>query len=166
MTKTKSNYFAQWPEPLVAVICNGLPHEIFITEMLSTNGTQQLERMGVMIFKRGLQPTVTMQLKAYRNSVLIGSSDLWTVADIEALHNDSGTGNFLGWIRFRFTPRLNLSGTDHTRFVLELGNYSYSEATTWIGAVLDWPITMGYNATPGTVSSAPVALELYGQGAT
>lgn len=161
MTKTASTYFAQWPEPMVAVICNGLPHEIFITEMLSTDGTQQIERMGVMIFKRGMQPTVTMQLKAYRDAVLIGSSDLWTVSDIEALHNS--TANFLGWIRFRFTPRLNLSATDHTRIVLELGNYSYTEATTWIGAVLDWPITMGYNETPTTVSSAPVALELYGQ---
>jgi hypothetical protein len=148
---------------MVAVICNGLPHEIFITEMLSTEGSQQIERMGVMIFKRGLQPTVTLQLKAYRDAVLIGSSDLWTVSEIESLHNTNGTGNFVGWIRFRFTPRLNLSAVDHTRIVLELGNYAYTESTTWIGAVLDWPITMGYNATPGTVSSAPVALELYGQ---
>lgn len=162
MAKTKSNFFGQWPEPLVAVICNGTPHEIFITSMLSTNGTQQIERMGIMLYKRGLQPTVTLQLKAYRDSVLIGTSDLWTVAEIENLHATNGTGNFLGWIRFKFTPRLNLSAIDHTRIVLELGNYSYTESATWIGAILDWPTPMGYNTTPGTASSAPVAIELYG----
>lgn len=162
MAKTKNNFFGQWPQVTAAVICNGTPHEIFITSMLSTEGTQQIERMGIMFFKRGLQPTVTLQLKAYRDSVLIGTSDIWTVSEIENLHNDSGTGNFRGWIRFRFSPRLNLSAIDHTRIVLELGNYSYAEGATWIGAILDWPTTMGYNASPTTVSSAPVAIELYG----
>lgn len=159
MAKTSSDYFAQWPEPLVAVICSG-GNEIFITEMLSTDGTQQIERIGIMLFKRGLQPTVTLQLKAYRNSTLIGSSDLWTVADIEAQH--ASTSNFLGFIRFKFNPRLNFSSAANTRIVLELGNYTYTEGTTWIGAVLDWPTTMGYNATPGTITSAPVAMEIYG----
>jgi hypothetical protein len=162
MTKTKNNFFGQWPETTAAVICNGTPHEIFISSILSSAGTQQIERMGIMIYKRGLQPTVTLQVKAYRNSVLIGTSDLWTMSEIENLHSDSGTGNFRGWMRFKFSPRLNLSAVDHTRFVLELGNYSYVEGTQWIGCILDWPTTMGYNANPTTVSSAPVALELYG----
>lgn len=158
MTKTASTYFAQWPDPLIAVICNDTPHTIGITQMLSTAGTQQIERVGIMIYKRGLQPNVTLQLKAYRDGDLIGSSDIWTAAEIEAHHN----GNFLGWLRFTFSPRFNLSADDLTSLTLELGNYSYVEETTWIGAILDWPVTMGYNATPGTISSAPVALELYG----
>jgi hypothetical protein len=164
MTKTSSNYFGQWSDTQVAVICTGGDNIIGISEgILSTAGTQQVERIGVLIFKRGMQPNVTMQLKAYRDSILVGTSDLWTVSEIEEHHNDQD--NFLGWVRFTFSPRLNLSADDLTSLELQLGNYTYDEATTWIGACLDWPTTMGYNTVPGTITASPVALELYGQAA-
>lgn len=162
MTKTASNFFATWPENLPVTICNGLPHTIGLTEMQSTSGTRQIERIGVMLFIRGLaaQAAVTMQLKAYVGATLIGSSDLWTVSEITA--NYSSTDNFLGFCRFTFSPRLNLKAGGLTRLELVLGNYAFTEGTTWIGAVSDWPTTMGYNTTPGTITAAPVAMELYG----
>ncbi len=162
MAKTSSSFFTAWPDNLPVIICNGLPHVINVTSgMQSTDGTQQIERFGLMIFKRGLQPSVGLQLKAYRNSTLIGSSDLFRVADIEAAYRE--TDNFLGWVRFTFSPRLNLSASALTTVELELSNYSYDQDNTWIGACLDWPTTMGYNTTPTTVTAAPAALELYGQ---
>jgi hypothetical protein len=53
-----------------------------------------------------------------------------------------------------------MSVSQGTRFELELFDYTFAE-TAWIGVILDWPVTMGYNSSPGAITAAPVAMELY-----
>lgn len=158
-----NSFFAQYPATISAIICSGSPYKIDLGTVTSTNGTQQLERAGIQIFKRGLQPTVTMKLNAYRSSTLIATSESIAVSAIEAAYAD--TSNFYGWVRFTFSPRLNLITSTATRFELELTNYSFDENATWIGAIRDWPITMGYQSSPDQIQAAVIAMELYGQAA-
>lgn len=156
-----NNFFREYPDTIVASICDGSPFIIGLGTVTPTTATRQLTQLGVQLFKCGLQPTVTMRINAYRSvSTLVGQSQIFNVSDIETAY--PATNQFYGWVRFTFSPRLNLPINVATRFELELFNYSYNETTSWIGAIYDWPVTMGYNTSPGQVTSSPMAIELYG----
>lgn len=151
--------FAQYPDSIAAVICTGSP---FVIDLGTINPTSngQLEYLGVQIFKRGLQPLVHMKINAYLSTTLRATSADIVVGTIEQQY--AATANFYGWVRFEFDPRLNLNTTETLRYELELTGYAYTEDTVFIGAVFDWPVTMGFNSAPGSVNAAPIALELYG----
>lgn len=151
--------FRQYPDSIAAIISNGAPYTIDLGTV-TPDENQQLSVYRVQLFKRGLQPTVRMRVNAYVSDVLQGESQEVLVSAIEQEYD--GTDNFYGWVAFTFLPRFNLNASAPTRFELELTNYAYTEDTLYIGVVLDWPVTMGFNASPGAASSAPVALELYG----
>lgn len=151
--------FQQYPDSIAVIISNGSPYTIDLGSV-TPDQDQQLSIYRLQLFKRGLQPTVRMKLNAYIADVLQGESQDVLVSDIESLYDS--TENFYGWIGFTFSPRFNLNASAPTRFELELTNYAYTENVTYIGVVLDWPVTMGFNASPGSASSAPIALELYG----
>lgn len=161
MAVTSSPFFSQWPDQLSVDICDGQPNTIDLGSVTATSETQQLEKIGVQIFKRGLQPGVSMVVKAYRSTTLIATSASVNVSDIEAAYDE--TDNFYGWVRFSFEPRVNLVTSTATRFELELSNYSFDETSTWIAAVKDWPVTMGYASSPGQINGAIMALELWGR---
>jgi len=152
--------FRQWPDSIAAVICDGAPYEIDLGTAQPTE-IQQLEVFGLQIFKQGLQPLVRLRVHAYNvSNVLIGTSeDIVVGLQIEDAYPE--TDNFYGWVRFTFDPRINLPSGATTRFKLELVNYTYTDAI-WMAAIKDWPVAMGYNTTPGSASSAPFAIELYG----
>lgn len=150
--------FRQYPDSIAAIISDGAPYTIDLGTV-TPDENQQLSVYRVQLFKRGLQPTVRMRVNAYVSDVLQGESQEVLVSAIEREYDS--TDNFYGWIAFTFSPRFNLNASGPTRFELELTNYTYSP-TQFIGVVLDWPVTMGFNASPGAASSAPVALELYG----
>lgn len=150
--------FRQYPDSIAAIISDGAPYTIDLGTV-TPDENQQLSVYRVQLFKRGLQPTVRMRVNAYVSDVLQGESHEVLVSAIEREYD--ATDNFYGWIAFTFSPRFNLNASAPTRFELELINYSYSP-TQFMGVVLDWPVTMGFNASPGAASSAPVALELYG----
>lgn len=151
--------FVQYPDSIASIISSGAPFTIDLGGV-TPDEDQQLSIYRVQIFKRGLQPTVRMKVNAYIADVLQGESAWVNVSDIESAY--PVTDNFYGWIGFTFSPRFNLNSAVETRFELELDNYTYTEDTLFIGVVLDWPVTMGFNATPGAATDAPVALELYG----
>jgi len=152
--------FQQYPDSIaVNVILADAPHVGSIGP-IEPDENQQLQIMRVMIFKRGLQPTVRMRVKAYVSDVLVATSEDVLVSDIEDLY--STTDNFIGWVCFSFTPRFNLNAGSTTMFHVELTNYTYVAGTTYIGLVRDWPVTMGFNSDPGSVNTAPIAIELYG----
>lgn len=151
--------FAQWPDSIAVQICDGPPTKIDLGNV-QPDADQQLEIFGVQIFKRGFQPLVRMKINAYVSGILKATSEDIVVGTIE--NEYSGTENFYGWVRFTFSPRFNLNSSVQTRFELELVNYTYTDDTHFVGAVLDWPTTMAYNSNPGNVSSASIAVELYG----
>ncbi len=150
--------FQQYPDSIAVVISDGSPYVIDLGTV-QPDVNQQLEVFGVQLFKSGVQPTVTMVVNAYDGATLLATTASVRVADIESAY--PATDHFYGWVRFTFTPRMNLLAADTTRFELELTNYTYSDSI-FIGAVLDWPITMAYNSTVTTVNAAPMAIELYG----
>lgn len=150
--------FQQYPDSIAVIISNGAPYTIDLGGV-TPDINEQLSVYRVQLFKRGLQPTVRMRVNAYVADVLQGESQEVLVSTIENEYD--ATDNFYGWVNFTFSPRFNLNAAAPTRFELELTNYTYSE-TQFMGVVLDWPVTMGFNASPGAASSAPVALELYG----
>jgi hypothetical protein len=152
--------FRQYPDSIAAVLSTGSPYTIDLGEA-TPDENQQLEFFGVQIFKRGLQPLVRMRINAYVSDVLQGVSQDVTCHDIERLY--SATDNFYGWVRFEFSPRFNFNSSAPTRFELELENYTYAaDDSLFVAAILDWPVTMAYNASPGSVNAAPMAIELYG----
>lgn len=152
--------FQQYPDSIAAVVSTGSPYTIDLGTV-TPDDDEQLEIYRLQIFKRGLQPLVRMRVNAYVADVLQGVSQDVVCNDIEAAY--SATANFYGWIGFTFSPRFNLNSSAPTRFELELENYVYAaDESIFIAAVLDWPVTMGFNLTPGSVNSSPVALELYG----
>jgi hypothetical protein len=150
--------FQQYPNNIVAVICNGPPTVIDLGAP-TPDDNQQLEVIGVQVFKYGLITGVRMRINAYFSSALFGSSEWVNVSAIQTKYG--ATDYFYGWVRWTFNPRVNFRESGPTRFELELENYTYSN-DAWIGVVLDWPITMAYNDTPGDIQDAPVALEFYG----
>lgn len=150
--------FQQYPDSIAVIISTGAPYTIDLGGV-TPDENQQLSIYRVQLFKRGLQPTVRMRVNAYVSDVLQGESQEVLVSAIEKEYD--ATDNFYGWVGFTFSPRFNLNASGPTRFELELVNYSYSE-TQFMGVVLDWPVTMGFNSNPGAASDAPVALELYG----
>lgn len=152
--------FRQYPDSIAAVLSTGSPYTIDLGTA-TPDVNQQLEFYGLQIFKRGLQPTVRMRINAYVSDVLQGVSQDVTCHAIELAY--PATDNFYGWVRFEFSPRFNFNSALPTRFELELENYTYAaDDSLFIAAILDWPVTMAYNATPGSVNSAPMAIELYG----
>jgi hypothetical protein len=154
--------FAQYPDSIAAVISTGSPYTIDLGTV-SPDDDQQLEKYRLQIFKRGNQPNARLRVNAYVADVLQGVSEDVLCSQIEDEYD--ATDNFYGWIVFTFNPRFNLNSAVATRFELELENYVYqADDTVFIAAVLDWPVTMGFNSSPGSVSSSPVALELYGAG--
>ena len=151
--------FRQYPDNIVAIICDGPPTVIDLGAP-TPDANQQLEVIGMQLFKYGAHAAgVRLRANAYVGAELIGSSDWQTVSEIELKYQE--TNYFYGWIRLTFNPRINFNAAAPTRFALELDNYVYS-ASAWIGVVLDWPITMGYNDNPDQINEAPVALEFYG----
>jgi hypothetical protein len=150
--------FQQYPDSIAVIISDGAPYTIDLGGV-TPDDNQQLAVYRVQLFKRGLQPTVRMRVNAYVADVLQGESQEVLVSTIEGEYD--ATDNFYGWVSFTFSPRFNLNAAAPTRFELELTNYTYSE-NQFMGVVLDWPVTMGFNTNPGAASSAPVALELYG----
>jgi len=152
--------FQQYPDSIAAILSTGSPYTIDLGTV-TPDDDQQLEIYRIQVFKRGLQPLVRMRINAYVADVLQGVSEDVVCNDIEAAYGT--TDNFYGWIGFTFSPRFNLNSGAATRFELELENYSYAaDDSLFIAVVLDWPVTMGFNSTPGSVNDAPVALELYG----
>ena len=151
--------FQQYPDTLGVVICTGGDNVIDLGPV-DPDSDQQLEIFGLQIFKRGLQPLVRMRINAYVSGTLEATSEDVVVGTIENEYPD--TDNFYGWVRFTFSPRFNLNAGADNRFELELENYAYTAETVFIGGVLDWPVQMGYNSSPGAASSAPMAIELYG----
>lgn len=151
--------FNQYPDNIAVEICTGGPFTIDLGEM-SPDEDQQLEVFGLQIFKRGLQPTVSMRINAYVDGDIVATSEDVMVGTIEDQY--PATDNFYGWVRFTFSPRFNFNASNPTHFELELDNYAYTEAAVWIGAVYDWPVQMAYNSSPGSVNDAPIAVELYG----
>lgn len=155
--------FRQYPDSIAVIISSGAPYTIDLGTV-EPDDNQQLSVYRIQLFKRGLQPTVSMRVNAYvsdkhERDVLQGESQDVLVSAIEQQYD--ATDNFYGWIAFTFSPRFNMNASAPTRFELELSNYTFSESQ-YIGVVLDWPVTMGFNTSPGAASSAPVALELYG----
>jgi len=150
--------FRQYPDSIAAIISNGAPYTIDLGTV-QPDDNQQLSLYRIQLFKRGLQPTVSMRVNAYVSEVLQGESQEVLVSAIEQEYD--ATDNFYGWVAFTFSPRFNMNASAPTRFELELSNYTFSD-TQYIGVVLDWPVTMGFNAIPDAASNAPVALELYG----
>lgn len=151
--------FSQYPDSIAVIISDGSPFTIELSGVTPT-ANQQLSVYRMQIFKRGLQPNVTMRVKAYIAGVLKATSEAVAVSQIESEY--SATDNFYGWVNFNFSPRYNFNLSAETKFQLELSNYTFTEGLIYIGAVLDWPVTMGFNAAPGSVNSSPVAIELYG----
>lgn len=151
--------FKQYPDSIAVIIADGTPFKIALGGVTPTLN-QQLTVYRMQIFKRGLQPNVTMRVKAYVAGVLKATSEAIAVSQIESEY--SATENFYGWVNFNFVPRYNFNLSAETKFQLELSNYAFTEDLVYIGAVLDWPVTMGFNAAPGSVNSSPVAIELYG----
>jgi hypothetical protein len=152
--------FQQYPESIAAILSTGSPYTIDLGTV-DPDTDQQLQVYRVQIFKRGVQPNVRMRVNAYVSDVLQGVSEDVVCSQIETAY--PATDNFYGWIAFTFSPRFNLNSATPTRFELELENYVYAaDDSLFIAVVLDWPVTMGFNATPGSVNSSPVALELYG----
>lgn len=150
--------FAQYPDSIAVIISSGSPYTIDLGTV-TPDDNQQLSVYRVQLFKRGNQPDVRMKVNAYVANVLEATSEEMAVSSIENIYN--ATDNFYGWITFQFTPRFNLNASGPTRFELELINYVFSEEQ-FVGVVLDWPVTMGFNASPGQANNAPVALEIYG----
>lgn len=151
--------FRQYPDSIGVIISSGSPYTIDLGGV-TPDDDQQLSIYRLQIFKRGMQPNAQMRVNAYVSDVLLGQSQWINVSAIESLYPD--TDNFYGWVGFEFSPRYNLNSAAETRFELELDNYAYTEDAIFIGVVLDWPVTMGFNATPGQANASPVALELYG----
>jgi hypothetical protein len=154
--------FQQYPDSIAAIISTGSPYTIDLGTV-DPDEDQQLEIYRIQLFKRGLQPLTRMRVNAYISDVLQGVSQDVVCNDIEAAY--PATDNFYGWVNFTFSPRFNLNSGTAVRFELELENYTYSpDDTLFMAVILDWPVTMGFNSSPGSVNSAPVALELYGAG--
>lgn len=151
--------FSQYPDNIAVDICTGGDNVIDLGKV-EPDVDQQLEIFGVQIFKRGIQPLVRMRVNAYVAGTLEATSEDVVVGTIEDEY--SVTDNFYGWIRFTFSPRLNLNSGTETRFELELENYAYTAETVFIAGVRDWPVQMAYNDNPAGASAAPMAIELYG----
>jgi len=152
--------FQQYPDSIAVIISTGSPFTIDLGPVTPSDD-QQLQIYRLQIFKRGIQPNVRMRVNAYVADVLQGVSEDVLVSNIESAYSE--TDNFYGWIGFTFNLRFNLNSAAPTRFQLELENYVYApDGSLFIGVVMDWPVTMGYNSSPGSVSTSPVALELYG----
>jgi hypothetical protein len=146
--------FSQYPDNIVTSIY--VDEEIQLSDITYSDKTQ-VEYLGLQIFKYGLNTGVTMTIKAYDTSdVLIDTSEIVRVSEIP-----TETDYFYGWVYFRFAKRVNLPNSPAKRFKLALSGYTFSESS-WIGAVYDWPITMGYNSSPDQITDSPFALDIIG----
>lgn len=146
--------FSQYPDNIVTTIY--VDEEIQLSDITYSTKTQ-VEYLGLQIFKYGLNTGVGMSIKVYdTNDVLIDTSETIQVSQIP---ND--TNYFYGWVYFKFTKRINLPNSPAKRFKLALSGYTFSESS-WIGAVYDWPVTMGYDASPDQINDALFALDIIG----
>ncbi len=146
--------FSQWPDNIVTTIY--VDEEIHLSDITYSSNTQ-IQYLGVQLFKYGLNTGVDLYCKAYdTNDVLIQTSE---AIKIESIPTD--TNYFYGWVYFKFDPRVNLASSPATRFKLHFANYTFSESS-WIGAVYDWPITMGYDSSPDQIQDSPFALDIIG----
>jgi hypothetical protein len=146
--------FSQYPDNIVTSIY--VDEEIQLSDITYSTKTQ-VEYLGVQIFKYGLNTGVNMTVKVYDTSdVLIDTSEIVPVSDIP-----TATNYFYGWVYFKFTKRINLPNSPAKRFKLALTGYTFSESS-WIGAVYDWPVTMGYDSSPDQINDALFALDIIG----
>jgi len=146
--------FDQWPDEINATILKGSSAYITDGTPLENN---QLQEFSMQLFKFGSVPNVSMVVKAYTTSdVLLATSEAISTNDIP-----SDTDYFYGWFMFKFEPRINLTSASGLRFRLELSGYTFSESG-WIAMISDWPVTMGYNASPDQIQDAPIALDFLG----
>ena len=129
--------------------------EIQLSDITSDVNTQA-RYLGVQLFKYGPNTGVNMYVKAYDVSdTLLATSETLRVKQIP-----SDTDYFYGWFYFKFEPRVTMDTVNPVRFKLLLENYTFSESS-WIGAIYDWPTTMGYgNSTQ--IQGSPFALDLIG----
>lgn len=147
--------FKQYPDDIAVQVLTG-GNEMFITSA-TADELYQLSHMRIQLFKYGaVDPNVIMSVSAYDDTDLIGTSSTIKVEEIP-----TETDYFYGWFKFTFDPRINLRYTPNTIFKMNFAGYSYSDSA-WLGAVLDWPVTMGYNDSPDQIQDAPFALELVG----
>jgi hypothetical protein len=145
--------FEQYPDNIATTIY--VDEEIQLSDIIYTEKTQ-LQYLGLQLFKYGFNTGVNLYINAYTTSdVLIATSERIKIDQFP-----SETDYFYGWVYFKFDKRVNLSG-NAVRFKLFLENYTFSEAS-WIGAVYDWPTTMGYNDYSDQITSSPFALDVIG----
>lgn len=145
--------FDQYPDNIATTIY--IDEEIHLSDITYSANTQ-VEYIGLQIFKYGLNTDVSMSIKVYDTSdVLIDTSEAILVSQLP-----NETNYFYGWVYFKFTKRINLPSSPAKRFKLSLSGYTFSEAS-WIGAVYDWPTTMGYTATDQLMDT-PFALDIIG----
>ena len=146
--------FKQYPDNIATTIY--VDEEVHISD-ISLDENNQLSSFGIQLYKYGLNTDVKIYIRAYTLAEeLIAESLPIRVADIP-----SDTPYFYGWFYFNFMPRLNMEAAEDVRFKLYLSDYTFSEAS-WIGAVYDWPVTMGYNDAPDQIQACPFALDLIG----
>lgn len=146
--------FNQWPDDIVASVM--LDGNSFISDINPTIQDTQLSRFGMQLFRHGSLSDVKMSVKAFTTGdVEIAQSEK---IDISKLDTDQ---DFYGWVFFEFKPRINMPVATPKRFRFILDNYTFSESG-WIAMIHDWPVTMGYNSTPGQIQDAPIAIDLIG----
>jgi hypothetical protein len=144
--------FEQYPDDIAVHIYES--SEIQLTDARADVSTQ-LKYFGLQVFKHGVNSGVHLYVKAYTTSdVLIATSKIVKASDIPGTY-------FYGWVYFEFDQRINFPSTSDVRFKLFVDNYTFSESD-WVGAVYDWPITMGYNGTPDQIQDAPFAIDIIG----
>ena len=146
--------FGAWPDNIATTIY--VDSEIQLSD-ITADENQQLAYFGLQIFKYGLNTGVNLYVKAYTTGdVFLTQSEPIRVKNIP-----TETDYFYGWLYFKFTKRVNLPSSGPVRFKLFAENYTFSESS-WIGAVYDWPTTMGYNDFTDQIQESPFAIDLIG----
>ena len=146
--------FKQYPDDIATTIY--VDSEIHLSDIDSNENTQ-LQYFGIQLFKYGLNANVDLFIKAYD----LADNLIATSQKIDAEQFPTATDYFYGWVYFKFEPRLNMTDGTGIRFKLSLVDYTFSEAS-WIGAIYDWPITMGYHTNPQQLDTCPYAIDLIG----
>jgi len=122
---------------------------------------QEMSNVRVQIYKQGNgSGSETLQVKCYNDEAL--TKEVYA-SNVVILTDATGVAtNWIGWIRFDFSPRVNIDLNTGYFFTLETANYTRNEDVFYIGYCLDYVDEYASNIIIPSTADIPGKFEVFG----